>query len=84
MKNNDKKIEEKIEIEKVQWLGMDGLLVGIYAILACIYGFGITHRIDFIVGIMAPATAIIITVSVFIRYCFEVFTFSKKANKNDK
>jgi len=69
------------ETEKVEWLGMDGLLVLLYVVLAIVYSVGIIKRIDFIVGIMAPATAVIITASVFLRYCFEVFGFMKKAKK---
>ena len=72
------------EIEKVQWLGMDGLLCLLYAILGIIYSWGIITRVDFVVGIMAPATAVIITISVFLRYCFEVGSFMKKSNKKQK
>ena len=84
---DNKKINQKPEepeVERVQWFGMDGLLCLLYAVLGCIYSYGIINRIDWIVGIMAPGTAVLITVSVFLRYCFEVGSFTKKANKNKK
>lgn len=81
MNEKNKETDLTPEVEKVEWMGMDGLLVLLYAVLAVIYSVGIVCRIDFVVGIMAPATAIIITVSVFLRYCFEVFGFMKKAKK---
>ncbi len=77
----DQNKTEEPEVEKVQWLGMDGLLCLLYAVLGIIYSWGIINRVDFVVGIMAPVTAIIITVSVFLRYCFEVGSFMKKSNK---
>lgn len=73
--------EQEPQVEKVEWFGLDGLLCLLYAVLSGVYTFGILNRVDFIIGIMAPATAVIITVSVFLRYCFEVGSFAKKVKK---
>lgn len=70
-----KKDNEKDEL-KVEWLGIDGALVLLFIVLACVYGYGMLHSIDFIIGIMAPGIAIIITVGVFLKYCTEVFSFA--------
>lgn len=77
--------EQKAEL-KVEWLGIDGALVLLYIILACIYGYGMLNNVDFIVGIMAPGIAICITLAVFIKYCTEVLFFAtgKKGDKKDK
>lgn len=71
---------------KVEWLGADGALVLLFIVLACIYGYGMLHSVDFIIGIMAPGIAIVITVGVFIKYCTEVFSFAsgKKGKEQQK
>ena len=83
--DNEKKNmpEEKVEYEKVEWLGVDGGLVLLFIVLACIYGYGMLHGVDFIIGIMAPGLAILFTVSIFLKYCTEVFSFAtgKKGKK---
>lgn len=68
---------------KVEWLGVDGALVLLYFSLAGIYTYGIIGRVDFIVGVLAPGIASVITVLVFLRYCFEVssFMFKSKGKK---
>ena len=46
-----------------------------------IYGYGMIHQVDGLVGIMAPGIAILITFAVFVRYWFEVREFSKGKKK---
>ena len=74
-------MEEYKKETKVEWLGVDGALCLLYAILACIYGFGIINRVDWIIGWMAPIMAASMTTLIFLRYLFQVFQFSKKADK---
>ncbi len=73
-------MDNKKDELKVAWLGIDGALILLYIVLAIIYGYGIINKVDFIVGIMAPGVAIVITVGVFIKYCAEIlaFTLGKK------
>ncbi|MGI6095299.1 MAG: sodium:solute symporter family protein [Lachnospiraceae bacterium] len=67
--------EFKEEI-KVRWIGIDGALVLLYIVLACIYGYGLIHSIDWIIGYMAPGVAMAIATGVFLKYCTEVFSFA--------
>ncbi len=86
-KKEPKQPEAKKEYEKVEWLGVDGGLILLFIVLACIYGYGMLNGIDFIVGILSPGLAICITVGVFLKYCTEVFSFAtgrKGKAKEDK
>lgn len=65
----------------VEWMGWDGLLVGLYLCLSCFYGYGVINRVDWIVGIMVPVICLSITWGVFFRYCNEVYHFIKNAKK---
>ena len=80
MKDKKEKVSELTEQEKselkVEWLGVDGALVLLYIVLACIYGYGMLNSVDFIIGIMAPGIAILITVGVFLKYCCLLYTSS--------
>ena len=88
MKDSKKDMSELTEQDKselkVEWLGVDGALVLLYIALACIYGYGMLNSIDFIIGIMAPGIAILITVGVFLKYCTEVFSFATGKKGGDK
>ena len=68
---------------KVAWLGIDGALVLLYIVLACIYGYGLLNQVDFVVGILAPGIAFAITAFSFFKYCSEILAFSK-GKKNGK
>lgn len=86
-KKEKKQPGAKKEYEKVEWLGVDGGLILLFIVLACIYGYGMLNGIDFIVGILSPGLAICITVGVFLKYCTEVFSFAtgrKGKAKEDK
>ena len=54
--DNEKKNmpEQKPQYEKVEWFGVDGALVLLFIVLACIYGYGMLNGVDVIIGIMAP------------------------------
>ena len=72
--------EYKKEI-KVEWLGMDGALCLLYAVLACFYGWGIINRVDWVIGVVCPLIAGGMTTAIFLRYLYEVFTFGKTGGK---
>lgn len=85
MDNEKKNLpEEKVEYEKVEWFGVDGALVLLFILLACIYGYGMLQGVDFIIGIMAPGLAILFTVGVFLKYCTEVLSFATGRKGNTK
>ena len=71
-----KRADQPEEELMVEWLGVDGALVLLFIVLAVIYGYGLLHQVDVIVGVMAPGIAIGITTAVFLRYCVEVFSFA--------
>lgn len=77
---NDKKADENL---KVEWFGVDGALLLLFAALAVVYGYGLLNRVDFILGILAPGIALTITTGVFIKYCTEVFSFAKGKKKKE-
>ena len=65
----------------IEWFGVDGALMLLYAVLAVIYAYGMIPQVAFLMGIMAPAIAMLITFAVFVRYWFEVREFSKGKKK---
>lgn len=79
-KKNDNKEDESL---KVEWFGIDGALLLLFAALAILYGYGLLNRVDFILGILAPGIALTITTGVFIKYCTEVFSFAKGKKKKE-
>lgn len=66
---------------KVEWFGYDGAMCLLYAGLAVFIGYGMINRVDWIIGGFVPAFCAIATTGIFLRYLFEVFSFSKKAAK---
>ena len=69
--------EEYAKEVKVEWFGMDGLLVLVYLIVGAFYCYGIIKRVDWIIGWVAPLVAGISTTAIFLRYLYQVFTFGK-------
>ena len=46
-KENTSELTEQQKSElKVEWLGVDGALVLLYIVLACIYGYGLLNSVD--------------------------------------
>ena len=85
MDNEKKNVpEEKPQYEKVEWFGVDGALVLLFIVLACIYGYGMLNGVDFIIGIMAPGVAIVFTVAIFLKYCTEVVSFATGKKGKEK
>lgn len=82
--DDGKKTPEVKEDIRVEWFGADGGLILLYLLLAAMYTYGILCRVDIIVGVIAPGIAFGITAAIFLRYCFEVFHFTKGAKKNRK
>ena len=72
--------EYKAEM-KVEWIGIDGLLVLLYFVCGAIIMWGLIARVDWTVQIFAPGVAALMTTGIFVRYLFEVFTFGKTGGK---
>ena len=73
--------EEYKKSIKVEWIGADGALILLYIVLACFYGYGILHNVDWIVGFAAPIIAMGIVIGVFIKYLTEVFHVARGTHK---
>lgn len=73
--------EEYQRQTKVEWIGMDGGLCLVFIVLSCIYGYGMINRVDWIVGVLAPALACGSTTLIFLRYLWQLFTFGKEPAK---
>ena len=66
---------------KVEWLGYDGAMCLLYAVLALLIGYGMLARVDWIIGAFVPAFCALVTTGIFVRYLFEVFTFGRTGGK---
>ncbi len=66
---------------KVEWFGVDGALILLYAALGCFYGYGIIHEVEWIIGYGAPVIAMGIVIGVFIKYLTEVVAVAKGEKK---
>ena len=62
---------------KVEWFGVDGALILLYAALGCFYGYGIINEVEWIIGYGAPVIAMGIVIGVFIKYLTEVASVVK-------
>jgi SSS family solute:Na+ symporter len=75
--------EEYKESIKVEWIGADGALIRLYIVLACFYGYGMLHNVDWIVGYAAPIIAMGIVIFVFVKYLTEVFAVVRAHKEKD-
>ena len=66
---------------KVEWFGVDGALILLYAALGCFYGYGIIHQVEWIIGYGAPVIAMGIVIGVFIKYLTEVVAVARGEKK---
>ncbi len=83
MSNGNKNTPQK-DSEKIQWFGIDGLLIVLYFIEAIVIGWALINNVDAIVGYAVPYTVAIVTTVIFLKYLSEVFLFSKGSKKNKK
>ncbi|MDR2523771.1 MAG: hypothetical protein LBC93_08755 [Synergistaceae bacterium] len=67
--------------DKIQWLGIDGVLCLLYVIEAAFIGYSLIHNDDFVVGQVVPYGIAGVTVLIFFRYIIQVLSFSSSAKK---
>jgi hypothetical protein len=67
--------------DRIEWFGIDGLLCALYVIEACFIGYCIIHNVDAVVGRFVPYSVSAVTALVFLKYLYEVFTFSRGKGK---
>lgn len=78
MGNSTKSVDDKLKIE---WIGLDGFLVLLYACIVAIIMYGVINRSDFIIGKLAPYGLMTAVTLIFISYLFQVASFIKINNK---
>jgi hypothetical protein len=78
MENNTKSVDDKLKIE---WIGLDGFLVALYACIVAIIMYGVITRSDFIIGKLAPYGLMTAVTLIFISYLFQVASFIKTNTK---
>lgn len=69
------------QIDKIQWVGKDGLLVAAWfvVVILILYSF-VTHN-DFLIQWGFPAILFLVTTLIFIDYCTRVGDFIKTSRK---
>ena len=67
--------------DRIEWFGIDGLLCLIYVIEACFIGYCMINNVDIVVGHLVPYLVSLVTALVFLKYLYEVFTFSQGKGK---
>lgn len=77
MKEKDKFIEE-VEVDKIEWKGIDGFIVSLFFIVSIIIWVSILYKNDIIIGYIIPITLAGVVTVIFIQYLREIFKFTKK------
>lgn len=72
------KFIKKNKADKIEWKGIDGLLVALFFIVSFIIWISIVYKIDIIVGYIIPITLAIVVTLIFLQYLTEIYKFSKK------
>ena len=72
------KFIKKDKTDKIEWKGLDGILVALFFIVSIIIWLSIINRIDIIVGYIIPITLAIVVTLIFVQYLTEIYKFSKK------
>ena len=80
-KEKNQKFENRNEDLRIEWFGVDGLLCLIYVIEAVLFAWAMINNNDFIIGVLIPYG--VAAVTVFVKYLYQVISFSRK-NKQSK
>lgn len=68
---------------KVEWLGIDGALCLIFALVAIGIGYCLIHNVDIVIGTIVPWGVTLVTGAIFVKYLSEVLFFAR-GTKGDK
>jgi inner membrane protein involved in colicin E2 resistance len=66
---------------EISWLGMDGLLLALFFVVAGTIFWGILNKNDLLMGTIIPYGLMIGVTFIFLNYLSHVFNFSKPQNK---
>ncbi|MEI8216617.1 MAG: hypothetical protein WCF96_05915 [Eubacteriales bacterium] len=70
--------------DKIEWLGIDGLLIGGFFVICSVIFASLVYKIDIISGYIIPFTILAIVTAIFIRYLFTVYQFIKTSGNTKK
>jgi hypothetical protein len=70
----------KTETDKIEWWGLDGFICAFYVIEAIFIGYCFTHDVDIVIGKIIPYFVSIVTTLIFLKYIFQVLSFSFSAS----
>lgn len=76
-----KQDEGQNSLNKIEWIGIDGLLVLSFFALITIMFCALKFRIDFLVGLVFPCTLLIIVLGVTVSYAMTLGGFIRQQNK---
>lgn len=68
---------KKVEADKIQWMGLDGLLICTFFGVAFIIWISIINKIDIIIGYFIPTVLAVVVTIIFIAYLREIYKFAR-------
>lgn len=71
---------KKSEIDKIEWKGLDGLLICTFFIVSFIIWISIINKIDIVIGYVIPAFLAVVVTVIFVSYLREIYKFYRKQN----
>lgn len=78
--NNETKNETNDGL-RISWFGMDGMFCLAYIVEAVLIGWSMIHDVDIVLGRLLPYSAMLVTAWVFLKYIFQVLSFSRGTRK---
>lgn len=71
---------KKGEVDKIEWKGIDGLLICSFFIVSLIIWISIINKIDIIIGYIIPAFLAVVVTVIFVAYLKEIYKFYRNKN----
>ena len=78
--NNETKNETNDGL-KISWFGIDGMLCLLFIFEAVFICWSMIHDVDIVLGRLLPYSAMLVTAWVFLKYIFQVISFSRGTRK---
>lgn len=74
--------KQKPKMDKIQWIGIDGILVVAWFVIVILILIAFVKHIDFLIQWFFPALLFATTTAIFIDYCTKVGGFIKLSRSN--
>ena len=82
--NNRNQGSPEKESLKIEWFGLDGFLCLLYLAEAVLFAWAMITNNDFVIGTLVPYGVAAVTTAVFIKYLYQVISFSRKQKRPEK